>query len=106
MIASAAPERCDANEIVGACAERYARTGRDVRFAPGPLPPAALRPIAFSRLVTNLIDNALAYGAPPVELSTTPAEPDWVSPSSIASRGCTAEPSTCCRAAAAERSPG
>ncbi len=70
----AAPERCDANEIVGACVERYERTGKDVRFAPGALPPAALRPIAFSRLVTNLIDNALAYGAPPVELTTTHAD--------------------------------
>ena len=30
-----------------------------------------LRPTAFSRLVANLIDNALAYGAPPVEVTTT-----------------------------------
>ena len=29
-----------------------------------------LRPTAFSRLVANLIDNAIAYGAPPVDVST------------------------------------
>ncbi|MEP7181418.1 MAG: ATP-binding protein [Betaproteobacteria bacterium] len=66
----AATEPCNANAIVTACVERYVRAGRDVRFAPGPLPRAALRPTAFSRLVANLVDNALAYGAPPVEVST------------------------------------
>jgi two-component system osmolarity sensor histidine kinase EnvZ len=30
-----------------------------------------VRPTAYSRLVANLIDNALAYGAPPVEVTTT-----------------------------------
>jgi two-component system osmolarity sensor histidine kinase EnvZ len=65
-----ARESCDANALVGGCVERYARVGRDVRFAPGSLPPAVLRPTAFSRLVANLVDNALAYGAPPVEVTT------------------------------------
>ncbi len=68
--ADAAPEPRDANEIVRGCVERYARAGKDVRFAAGALPLAPLRPTAFSRLVTNLIDNALAYGAPPVEVTT------------------------------------
>jgi len=66
----AARESCDANAIVHSCVERYARAGRDVRFAPGTLPPAVLRPTAFSRLVANLVDNALAYGAPPVDVTT------------------------------------
>ena len=60
----------NANAIVGACVERYTRMDKDVRFAPGDLPLIHLRPTAFSRLVTNLIDNALAYGAPPVDVST------------------------------------
>ncbi len=49
------------------------RAGKDVRFAPGTVPPLPLRPTAFSRMVTNLVDNALAYGAPPVEVTTSAA---------------------------------
>ncbi len=58
-----------------ACVERYARDGhatcasRRERCRPSPL-----RPTALSRLVANLIDNALAYGAPPVEVSTSLAD--------------------------------
>ena len=64
----------DPNEIVRACVERYERNGAAVRFTPGAVPPIALRPTALSRLVANLIDNALAYGAPPVEVSTSIAD--------------------------------
>ncbi len=64
----------DPNEIVRACVERYARNGAAVRFTPGAVPPIALRPTALSRLVANLIDNALAYGGPPVEVSTSLAD--------------------------------
>jgi two-component system osmolarity sensor histidine kinase EnvZ len=67
---TATRESANANAIVGACVERYTRMDKDVRFTPGDLPLVALRPTAFSRLVTNLIDNALAYGAPPVEVAT------------------------------------
>ena len=65
-----ARDSANPDAIVGTCVERYARTDKDVCFVPGDLPMVALRPTAFSRLVTNLIDNALAYGAPPVEVST------------------------------------
>jgi two-component system osmolarity sensor histidine kinase EnvZ len=66
----AAREPRDSNAIVAACVDRYARTGRDVRFAPGAVPLVPLRSTALSRLVANLIDNAIAYGAPPVEVTT------------------------------------
>lgn len=65
-----AHELRDPNEIVQAGVERYQRAGRDVRFAAGVVPKLPLRPTAWSRLVANLVDNALAYGAPPVEVST------------------------------------
>jgi two-component system osmolarity sensor histidine kinase EnvZ len=65
-----AREPRDPNAIVAACVERYARNGKDVRFAPGAVPVVPLRPTALSRLVANLIDNAIAYGAPPVEVTT------------------------------------
>jgi two-component system osmolarity sensor histidine kinase EnvZ len=70
----AATEVCDVNEIVRACVERNARAGRDVRFAPGTVPAVALRATALSRLVANLVDNAIAYGAPPVEATTRVAD--------------------------------
>ena len=63
-------ESADLDAIVGACVERYARAGKPVRFAGGALPPLNLKPTAISRLVANLVDNALAYGAPPVEVTT------------------------------------
>jgi two-component system osmolarity sensor histidine kinase EnvZ len=61
----------DPNEITRACVERYVRSGAAVRFTPGVVPKIPLRSTAYSRLVANLIDNALAYGAPPVEVSTS-----------------------------------
>jgi two-component system osmolarity sensor histidine kinase EnvZ len=68
-----APERADPNAIVAACVERYLRAGKDVRFVPGVVPAIAMRRTAYSRLVANLIDNALAYGAPPVDVTTSMA---------------------------------
>ncbi len=68
--ASTALEPADLNAIVAACAERYRQAGRPVTFVPGDIPQMPLKPTAISRLVANLIDNALAYGAPPVELTT------------------------------------
>jgi two-component system osmolarity sensor histidine kinase EnvZ len=66
----AALEPCDAAAIVSVCVARYARAGRAVRYVPGPAVPVPLRATAYSRLVANLIDNALAYGAPPIEVTT------------------------------------
>jgi two-component system osmolarity sensor histidine kinase EnvZ len=64
-------ESADLDTIVAGCVDRYARAGRDVRFAPGAVPRLRLKPTAISRLVANLIDNALAYGAPPIEVTTS-----------------------------------
>jgi two-component system osmolarity sensor histidine kinase EnvZ len=61
----------DLNEIVRSVVERYARGGADVRFAPAALPPIPLRATAISRLAANLVDNALAYGVPPVDVTTS-----------------------------------
>ena len=56
--------------IVRACVERYVAAGRDVRFAGGSVRALPLKATAISRLCSNLLDNALAYGAPPVEVAT------------------------------------
>jgi len=64
----------DVDDIVHAAVERHVRAGHDVRFTPGAVPSTRLRATAFSRLVANLLDNAIAYGAPPVEVSTRSAD--------------------------------
>jgi two-component system osmolarity sensor histidine kinase EnvZ len=61
----------DLDEVVRASVDRYAQLGKDVRFTAGGAGRLPLRPTALSRLCTNLIDNALAYGAPPVEVTTS-----------------------------------
>jgi len=58
------------DEIVRGVAERYAAGGKDVTFVAGGVPAMPLKATALSRLVANLVDNALAYGAPPVEIET------------------------------------
>ncbi|MFO1324934.1 MAG: ATP-binding protein [Burkholderiales bacterium] len=64
-------EAGDLDAVVGACVERYARAGKPVTFVAGGVPAFPLHATAVSRLVANLIDNALAYGAPPVEVATS-----------------------------------
>ena len=58
----------DANECIAALVERYRRNGKDVRFDAQELPSLSLRPVAFSRLLSNLIDNALRYGSAVAEI--------------------------------------
>jgi two-component system osmolarity sensor histidine kinase EnvZ len=63
-------EACDLNGIIAPLVERYRRSGREVSFTPGSLPPLLLRATAVSRLAGNLLDNALRYGKEPVEVAT------------------------------------
>ncbi len=63
-------ERRDPNALVAQCVDRYAKAGRDVRFVARSAGEIPLKATAFMRLVSNLIDNALAYGAPPVDVTT------------------------------------
>jgi len=63
-------EARDLNDIVASAVERYQKAGNDVRFSRGELPSLPLRSTAMSRLIANLIDNALRYGGPPVDVAT------------------------------------
>ena len=63
-------EMRELNDIVAAAVERYRKAGNEVRFSRGELPPQPLRATAISRMIANLIDNALRYGAAPVEVVT------------------------------------
>jgi two-component system osmolarity sensor histidine kinase EnvZ len=55
--------------VVAPVVERYRKAGRDVSLVAGQVAALPLRPTAIARLVANLVDNALAYGAPPVEVT-------------------------------------
>jgi len=63
-------EAIDINRELEKCVERYTRAGRDVRLAPGPPALVRIKPTAVTRVVSNLIDNGLAYGQPPLEVTT------------------------------------
>jgi two-component system osmolarity sensor histidine kinase EnvZ len=72
--AATALEPADLDAIVGACVDRYVSAGKPVSFQAGQVPEIPLKATAISRLVANLIDNALAYGAPPVEVATSASQ--------------------------------
>lgn len=61
----------DLNAIARTVVERYSSAGRDVRLTAGAVTPFLMRPTALARLLGNLVDNALTYGAPPVEITTS-----------------------------------
>jgi two-component system osmolarity sensor histidine kinase EnvZ len=69
--AATAFEPANLDAIVGACVDRYVSGGKQVTFKSGHVPTLPVKATAISRLVTNLVDNALAYGAPPVEVATS-----------------------------------
>lgn len=77
---AAACDPVDVAATLALCVERYRRAGRDVALVGGGMPVGAapvlsrIKPTSLSRLVNNLIDNALAYGAPPVEVSMVARE--------------------------------
>lgn len=60
----------DVAAAVAAAVERYRGAGRDVACTSATPAMARIQPASVSRIVANLVDNALAYGAPPVEVST------------------------------------
>jgi two-component system osmolarity sensor histidine kinase EnvZ len=56
-------------EVITPLLERYHRAGSEVRYTASPLPALPMRATAMSRLLSNLIDNALRYGGTPVDVS-------------------------------------
>jgi two-component system osmolarity sensor histidine kinase EnvZ len=68
--ATASTEVQSLDTVAASAVERYRQLGKDVTLAPGGVPAVPMRATAMSRLVSNLIDNALAYGAPPVQVAT------------------------------------
>lgn len=69
--AATATEPIDVNAELAASVDRYVRAGRDVRIAPNGPVFARIKPTALSRVASNLIENALAYGQPPLDVNAT-----------------------------------
>jgi two-component system, OmpR family, osmolarity sensor histidine kinase EnvZ len=63
----------DLNDVVREVREAYAKRGVDIGIELAALPPLAIRALAMKRLLTNLIENARRYGAPPIEIVTRAA---------------------------------
>ena len=66
------------DEVVAPLVERYRRAGSEVHYNAGKLPPVPMRATAMSRLLSNLIDNALRYGGAPVDVSARSDGPSVV----------------------------
>jgi len=67
--AATATEPIDVNAELAASVDRYARAGSDVRIASKAPAWVRIKPAALSRVASNLIDNALAYGRPPLDVT-------------------------------------
>jgi len=80
-----ATDPIDINRELAKCVERYTQAGRDVRLQPGPPALVRIKPTAVTRVVSNLIDNGLAYGLPPLEVTT--AQRDGATIVDVADRG-------------------
>ena len=60
----------DLNVLVAECVERFRRKGNTISFAPSPEPLLLpLRARSVERALVNLVDNALRYGSPAVDVS-------------------------------------
>lgn len=59
----------DLAELLSSLAQAYQGTGRDVRVTGVGIAHWPLREMAIKRALTNLIENAIHYGAEPIELS-------------------------------------
>ncbi|MBS0319811.1 MAG: HAMP domain-containing protein [Proteobacteria bacterium] len=66
---ASAIELVDVAALAERVVARYRTAGKEVRYAGTATPPVPLRPTALSRLIANLVDNALAYAGPPVDVT-------------------------------------
>ncbi len=62
-------EPVDVAALAERAVARYRSAGKDVRYTGTATATMALRPTAVSRLIANLVDNALAYAGPPVDVT-------------------------------------
>ena len=63
----------DLNEIIRQVAGHYDHRGVGIQLSLEPIPAMPLQLTAIKRALTNLIENAIKYGQPPIEISTSSA---------------------------------
>lgn len=61
-------ELTDLNGVLSEVAAQFSQQ-TTVKFQPEPLPEIVIRRLAIKRMVGNLVNNALRYGQPPIELA-------------------------------------
>jgi two-component system, OmpR family, osmolarity sensor histidine kinase EnvZ len=64
------PVSTNLNELVKDIVSHYRHRGIDIDIDPGEVEPLALRATNLRRALTNLIENAIKYGQPPIEIKT------------------------------------
>ncbi|WP_298139050.1 ATP-binding protein [Acidiferrobacter sp.] len=69
-----APVAGDLNTLIHDLVERFRRRAPDIDYRAEPLPRFPYRPVAIGRLVSNLVDNAISHGRPPIAVRLTAAE--------------------------------
>ncbi len=61
-----APVSGDLDALIRDAVERFRRRTPDISYEADPLPRFPYRPVAIGRLVSNLLDNAVSHGKPPI----------------------------------------
>lgn len=64
-------EACDLNELISAVVAPYLQQGRSIRLCLEKMPSLELRRVSIKRMLVNLLENALRYGAQGIEVAAS-----------------------------------
>ena len=64
-------EACDLNELISAVVAPYLQQGRSIRLCLEEMPLLELRRVSIKRMLVNLLENALRYGAQGIEVAAS-----------------------------------
>ena len=64
-------EACDLNELISAVVAPYLQQGRSIRLCLEEMPSLELRRVSIKRMLVNLLENALRYGAQGIEVAAS-----------------------------------
>lgn len=64
-------EACDLDELISAVVAPYLQQGRSIRLCLEEMPSLELRRISIKRMLVNLLENALRYGAQGIEVAAS-----------------------------------
>ena len=64
-------EACDLNELISSVVAPYIQQGRPIRLCLEEMPSLELRRVSIKRMLVNLLENALRYGAQGIEVAAS-----------------------------------